>query len=139
MYTFYNIAPSELLGKYALNHWFIYGRVLHSVHMEILVEFGLVGFATYIWMLVDFWKRNVALRSQRLVAPWARVTRGRLDLRNISLGLEAAMIAFLITGFFYDQLFVHWFYSLLIVNALLHATAQRIARAAQTSLGAVPA
>jgi hypothetical protein len=49
------------------------------------------------------------------------------------------MIAFLITGFFYDQLFVHWFYSLLIVNALLHATAQRIARAAQTSLGAVPA
>jgi O-antigen ligase len=139
VYAFYNIAPSELLGKYALNHWFIYGRVLHSVHMEILVEFGLVGFAAYIWMLVDFWKRNVALRSQRLGAPWARVTRGRLDLRSISLGLEAAMIAFLITGFFYDQLFVHWLYSLLIVNALLHATAQRIARAAHASLGAVTA
>jgi hypothetical protein len=126
-----------MLGKYALNHWFIYGRVLHSIHMEILVEFGLVGFATYIWMLVDFWKRNVALRSKRLTVAWARATGGQLDLQNISLGLEGAMIAFLLTGFFYDQLFVHWLYSLLIMNAVLHAAAQRAARAQEMSLAGV--
>ncbi|HEV8263331.1 MAG TPA: O-antigen ligase family protein [Gemmatimonadales bacterium] len=134
VYAFYHIPPDEMLGKYALNHWFIYGRVLHSIHMEILVEFGLVGVATYVWMLVDFWRRNAALRSQRLTAAWARATRGQLDLRSLSLGLEGAMIAFLITGFFYDQLFVHWLYSLLIMNAVLHAAAQRAAKASQPSL-----
>ncbi|HEV8509915.1 MAG TPA: O-antigen ligase family protein [Gemmatimonadales bacterium] len=137
VYAFYHIPPAEMLGKYALNHWFIYGRVLHSIHMEILVEFGLVGFATYIWMLVDFWKRNVALRSKRLTVAWARATGGQLDLQNISLGLEGAMIAFLLTGFFYDQLFVHWLYSLLIMNAVLHAAAQRAARAQEMSLAGV--
>jgi hypothetical protein len=36
------------------------------------------------------------------------------------------MVAFLITGLFYDQLFVHWLFSLLTLNALLHATAKRL-------------
>jgi O-antigen ligase len=127
IYAFYHIPPEELLGRYAQNRWFLYGRVLHSVHLEILVEFGLVGAATYLWMLVDFWKRNAALRSASFTSAWARATQGRpLDLRSLSLGLEAAMVAFLITGLFYDQLFVHWLFSLLTLNALLHATAKRL-------------
>jgi hypothetical protein len=43
------------------------------------------------------------------------------------------MIAFLTTGFFYDQLFVHWLYSLLIMNAVLHAAARRVALAPRMS------
>ena len=133
-YTLYHIPADDLLGRYALNRWFLYGRVLHNVHLEILVEFGLVGVVTYLWMLVDFWKRNAALRSQPFTSAWARAMRGRFDLRSLSLGLEAAMIAFLITGFFYDQLFVHWLYSLLTMNALLHATAKRVVLAPPMSL-----
>jgi O-antigen ligase len=126
VYAFYHIPSGELFGRYALNHWLIYGRVLHSIHMEVLVEFGLVGAAAYLWMLVDFRKRNAALRSPAFTAAWARATRGHVDLHGLSLGLEGAMVAFLFTGFFYDQLFVHWLYSLLALNALLHATATRL-------------
>jgi O-antigen ligase len=133
-YTLYHIPPDELLGRYALHRGFLYGRVLHNAHLEILVEFGLVGVVTYLWMLVDFWTRNAALRSQPFTSAWARATRGRLDLPGLSLGLEGAMIAFLITGFFYDQLFVHWLYSLLTMNALLHAVAKRLALVPQNTL-----
>jgi putative inorganic carbon (HCO3(-)) transporter len=127
VYAFFHIPPDDMLGRYAANQWAIYGRVLHSVHMQVLVEFGLVGVATYVWMLVDFWKRNAALRSQAFILAWSRATRGQLDLRSLSLGLEGAMIAFLITGIFYDQLFVHWLYSLLTINAVLHAAVKRAA------------
>lgn len=126
VYAFYHIPAVELTGRYAANHWSIYTRVLHNIHLEILVEFGLVGLATYVWMIVDFWKRNSALRSPAFRAAWARTTAGRLNLRALSLGLEGAMIAFLITGAFYDQLFVHWVYSLLTINAVLHAAVKRL-------------
>jgi hypothetical protein len=37
------------------------------------------------------------------------------------LGLECAMVGFLATGVFYNQIFnVHWFYSLIAINTLLY-------------------
>jgi O-antigen ligase len=105
-------------------------RSLHNVYMQTLVEFGIVGTVALALMLIDFWKRNAALRSERFIAAWRQADPRGLDLRAISLALEAAMVAFLITGFFYDQLYVHWLYSLLIINAVLHATAQRLTNAA---------
>jgi O-antigen ligase len=125
-YAFAHVPADDLLGRYAHNRWFLYGRVLHSVHVEVLVELGIVGVACYLWMLVDFWKRNAALRSPALGIAWTRATGGKLDLRIVALGLEAGMVAFLITGCFYDQLFVHWLYSLVTLNGLLYATATRL-------------
>jgi hypothetical protein len=44
----------------------------------------------------------------------------------LSLALEAAMVGYLVTSVFYDQLYVHWFYSLLAVNVVLHMNAKRV-------------
>ena len=36
------------------------------------------------------------------------------------------MVGYLATGIFYNQLYIHWFYSILTLNALLQSNAKRI-------------
>ena len=72
------------------------------------------------WMLWDFFRRNRALRRPARVQLWTATSGGLLDLRYVSLGLESAMIGFLLTSYFYNQIFdINWFYTLLTLNALL--------------------
>lgn len=116
---------SEAITGYR-THWHFYGRGVHNVYLQVLSEFGLVGTIAFVALLVHFWKRNAELRSTALVSAWWPATRHRFDLYMLSLALETAMVAYLACGVFYNQLFVHWFYSIIIVNALLHATAKRV-------------
>jgi hypothetical protein len=76
-------------------------------------------------LIWDFWVRNRALRRPDRVEAWATRTRQQLDLRYVSLALEAGMVGYLTTGYFYNQIFdVNWFYTLLTINVLLfHVTA----------------
>ena len=68
----------------------------------------------------DFWKRNRALRKPERVEAWARQAGQSLDLRQVSLALEAGMLGFVLTGYFYNVIFdVPWFYTLLTINTLL--------------------
>jgi len=127
IFAFHHLPPDQLLGPYLANRGALYGRPLHSICPEILSEFGAVGMLAFVALLVDFWRRNKALRSAAFVAGWRHAAPEGPDLTAVSLGLEAAMVAFLITGVFYDQLFVHWVYSLVTVNAVVHATAARAA------------
>jgi len=92
----------------------------------VLSEFGLVGTIAFVLLLVDFWKRNAELRSAGLVIAWWSATQHRFDLHMLSLALEAAMVGFLVSGIFYNQLYSHWFYSILTLNALLHLNAKRL-------------
>jgi O-antigen ligase len=107
-------------GSYNDNPQTLWGRRLHNTYYQILSELGTVGFGLFVWMLWDFYGRNRKLREPQRMQAWAMRTGGRLDLRYLSLGLEASMLGFLLTGYFYNELFdVHWFYTLLTVNALL--------------------
>jgi hypothetical protein len=105
----------------------LWGKSVHSVYFQVLSEFGLVGTIAFVALLIDFWKRNAQLRSEALVAGWWSGTGQLFDLRMLSRALEAAMVGYLASGFFYDQLYVHPFYSILTVNAVLHANAKRVA------------
>jgi O-antigen ligase len=98
----------------------LWDRALHSSYYQVLSEGGLVGCLLFIWILVDFRRRNVALRKRRAQEQWQVVCRGEFDLRYLSWGLEASMLGFLATSLFYNQLYVHWMYTLIIVNALLY-------------------
>lgn len=97
----------------------LYDRNLHSIFVQIFTEFGILGTAAFIWILVDFWKRNRSLQNSEASLAWALATGGRFELRYILIALEVAMTGYLATGFFYAQLYNHWFYTLIAVNAML--------------------
>jgi O-antigen ligase len=122
--------PGETGGGYDDNPARLYDRQLHSTFMQILCEYGVVGSAIFLWMIGDFWMRNRRLRRKNFRATWAERSGGRLDLHALSLGLECAMLGFLATGFFYNQIFsVHWFYSIIAINTLLYYHARPAAKA----------
>lgn len=115
-----HFAIGEVGGNYADNPKTLWGRKLHNTYYQILSEFGLAGVLVVGWMLWDFFRRNRALRRPARVQLWTATSGGLLDLRYVSLGLESAMIGFLLTSYFYNQIFdINWFYTLLTLNALL--------------------
>jgi O-antigen ligase len=109
----------EVAGKFADNPGRLYDQQLHSTYFQVLSELGIVGSCLFAWVVVDFWRVNVKLRSPDFGARWAAATGGRFDLRFLAWGLEAALVAFLVTSLLYVQLYVHWLWTLVTVNRLL--------------------
>ena len=72
-------------------------------------------------MLFDFFRRIRRIRAPAPRAVWARAVDSKFDLHNLSLGLESAMLAFLVGGVFYNQVYRHWFYTLLLLALVLEA------------------
>jgi O-antigen ligase len=120
--TFFGVG--EVGGEYAANPHRLYDRQLHSVYFQMLSEFGLVGCGLFLGVLWDFFRRNRALRSTLFKKQWEHISGGQFDIRGISYGLEAGMLAYLATGFFYDQLDVHWVFTLVAVNGLVYSLAR---------------
>jgi O-antigen ligase len=98
----------------------IYYRAVHSTAMQILAEEGLVGIGLWFTMIYNFFRWNIRLRTKAAIASWRSMGGTDLDLRSITRGLDGAMLGFLITSIFYNQLYIHWFWSLLIFSFVLH-------------------
>lgn len=110
----------ETGGNYDENPARLYERDVHSSYFQILSEYGVIGSSLFLWLLIDFWLKNRKLRRRERIAAWRDAGNGALDLKQLSLGIEASMVAFLSTAFFYNQVFVHWLYSILTINILLY-------------------
>jgi O-antigen ligase len=116
---------ADLGAHYAENPGQLYDRQLHSSYMEILSESGIIGVMIVLWIMIDFWRRNRRLRSAAFIQQWEGATNGQLELRPLALGLEAGMVAFWATGFFYNQFYdVNWFWSLVTINLLIYSLAK---------------
>jgi O-antigen ligase len=110
--------PGELGGMYAINPMFLYGKALHNIFLTILSEQGIIGFGVFIWLVIDFFRRNAWLRSEHAAVIWSS-RGGTLALRPTALGLEVGMVALLLTGMLYPMLNIHWFFSMIALNLLL--------------------
>lgn len=138
-YAATNFAAGTTGGGYNENPGTLYGRQLHSTFFQILCEYGLIGSAIFVWMLVDFFKRNAQLRRIAFRKRWAAVSGGELDLGQLSRAAETAMIGYLSTALFYNQIFdVHWLYTLLTINSVLHVVSKPL-RTPVALRGAPPA
>ena len=122
-YAAENLRPGEAKGFYAdPDH--IYGKVMHDIYVQILAEQGLIGVVIFLLILVDFMRRNRSLRTKAAIERWEKASHGRFDLQSISLGLEGAMVGFLASGVFYDQLYSNSLYSLVALNFVLSLVTQ---------------
>lgn len=108
----------ELGGDYASPSR-LYDMSLHNVFVTVLAETGLVGSFAFIWIFVDFWKRNRQMRTELAQRAW-EATGGKMKLLTIALGLEASMIAFIANAAMYAMMSLHWFWTMLALNFLLH-------------------
>jgi O-antigen ligase len=99
----------------------LYMIALHNPHVQILAEEGLIGFALWASMIVGFFRRTQHLQTQQSIARWAQRGGEALNLRAIAWGLEGTMLAFLANSVFYNQLYIHWFWSLLTIASVLAA------------------
>jgi O-antigen ligase len=118
------VDPGVLPGKYARPET-LYHRPLHNVYFQLLSEQGLVGTTLWLIMLVDFFRRLRGIRAPSARAIWQRTVGGRIDILYLSLGLEAVMVGFLVGGVFYNQLYRHWFYTLVLFAILLSEVTRR--------------
>ena len=98
----------------------LYTKTPHNATLQILAEEGLLGIALWFTMIVNFFLWNARLRGRGVQDRWRLRGGEELDLRILSYGLDGAMIAFLLTSIFYNQLYIHWFWSLLTISFLLH-------------------
>ena len=98
----------------------IYFRAVHSTGFQILAEEGLVGIGLWLTMIVGFFWRTRQLCRKEAVTAWRALGGAEFELVHLTRGLEGAMLGFLLTSIFYNQLYIHWFWSLLTLAFVLH-------------------
>jgi O-antigen ligase len=103
----------------------LWGKVMHNTYVQVLSEQGLIGVVIFVSILVDFFRRNRSLRTKAAIERWDETCRGSFDLKSISLGLETAMVGFLASGVFYDQLYTSSLYTLVALNFVLSSLITR--------------
>jgi len=135
-----NFAAGTTGGQYDDNPGRLYSRQLHSTFFQILCEYGTIGTGIFFWMLADFFKRNAQMRKPAFRKRWALVSGGELDLGQLARAVETAMIGYLTTGLFYNQIFdIHWLYTLLTINSVMHVISKPLPKAAPVRFGTLPA
>jgi len=81
------------------------GRAAHSFYMTLVPELGTVGVLTVLVMVVAAWRGLVRARRRTASAPDGRRTPGGRFRALCGLGLEGAVVAFLVTSVFISTLY----------------------------------
>jgi O-antigen ligase len=122
--------PGQLGGDYAVNPRMLYDKSLHNSYVQVAAEHGIMGAIALVWMILDFWRRNMQLRTAAAVERWHRLG-GRLHLKWMAFALEAAFIAWLASASLYSHNGNNWLYVILALNLTVHrVVAERPRRSA---------
>jgi len=97
----------------------LYNTKLHNIYFQVLSEEGLLGAFSWTWMIIAYFLQLRRLRAPDSVRYWRQASGGELDIALISRGLEYGMVGYLANGVFYNQIYVHWFWSLLAIAYVL--------------------
>lgn len=98
-------------GELALfpNPSMLWGYNMHNSYVQVLAEWGIVGSLAFVWLHIDFFIKNRALRQPEAIALWEASGAGRTySLLHVSLALEAGFLALMLTNMVYANLFEAW-------------------------------
>jgi O-antigen ligase len=106
----------------------IWGKATHNGYFQTLSEMGIIGTIIYIIIIVEFFRTNYVIKRLTKKSINESKCLDSYSLTNelckkyyyISIGSEAAMLAFLLNMIFYDTLYYNWFFDLLIINRALY-------------------
>lgn len=93
----------------------MYGIALHNDYVQTMVEQGVVGLFALTAIFVRFFKCVRFLRTAAVQEFWASQAEGFVDSTSLALGLEAAMLAVMVTSVFYPQFYINnWMWSIMM-------------------------
>jgi len=105
----------------------MYMMALHNDYVQVMVEQGLVGLFALAFIFVHFFKCVRFLRTEAVQRAWMNHTEGFIDPGHLALGLEAAMVGFIVTSAVYPQLFInYWMWSIMMLALVSSAIARRM-------------
>ena len=105
----------------------LYVRSVHNDYVLVMVEQGLLGLFAMAAVLFHFFKSVRFLRTEAVQTAWANNAGGIIDSNNLARALEAAMIAFMATAFFYPQVYInHWMWSIVMLALVSSSVARRL-------------
>jgi putative inorganic carbon (hco3(-)) transporter len=84
----------------------------HNTWLSIFSEHGLLGLSVWLWLLACFWS---SLRRLRRLAPTKESTEWLLPYSSM---LEAALVAYVVSGIFLDVAYFELYYFLIVVAAV---------------------
>lgn len=91
---------------------------LHNDYMTVLCEQGVIGFIAFVAAIMYCFMNNRLLMSDAAKLAWGKEAGEFLDARSLGLGLEAGMMAYLFDAFFYNQYYVPWLWSFILLSVL---------------------
>jgi hypothetical protein len=120
----------------------LWGRSLHCAPMTVLCEYGLVGAAVMIRLLVDSVRTNGLIRRNASdIANLGAPIMGRSPylskpsaLSTISIGLMAAFVAVLVSSFFYEILYTPLLWHVVIINQVVFLASLQTVRRSESQL-----
>lgn len=103
----------------------MYYRTTHMAALQVLAEEGLVGIVLWGTMIANFFRWNGQFRASNRATVGSSTLGSEFDARLISYGLDGAMLGYLLTSIFYNQIYyIHWFWSLLTIARYLSLAAR---------------
>jgi O-antigen ligase len=121
----FEVVPEDLGRAQLQDPAHLYTMRLHSVYVSVFCEQGIVGMVCWIWILVVFVKQLNFLRSKTVVRAWRASDSSAPNIVFISLALEVGMIGYLASAIFYNQTYIHWFWTLVTLAYTAHEVARR--------------
>jgi probable O-glycosylation ligase (exosortase A-associated) len=102
----------ELIAKYvpAAYKESYQRKVIHNTYLQMLVDAGIFALLLYVWLLLGaIWKMELSIR--RLKA------QGRLDAAAVPLGVQTALVAYMVGSTFLSRTSFDFFYILVMLAA----------------------